>query len=109
MSLQLVCTLTYTHTLFEHLVKQQKVVCNTKNKSDIEFTENYTTSKHKKYHKKSKKKVETCCLKRLDIKRIRDASTKLDHSVGHSRNPIKCASRATSLGSAACCKIRCMT
>lgn len=55
MSLQLVCTLTYTHTLFEHLVKQQKVVCNTKNKSDIEFTENYTTSTHKKYHKKVKK------------------------------------------------------
>lgn len=47
MSLQLVCTLTYTHTLFELLVKQQKVVCNTKNKSDIVFTENYTTSTQK--------------------------------------------------------------
>lgn len=35
--------------------------------------------------------------------------TVLGHSVGHSRNPIKCVSSARSFGSAACCKIRCMT
>lgn len=38
------------------------------------------------------------CLTRLDIKKgSRESSAKLDHSVGHSRNPIKCTSSVTSL------------
>lgn len=98
MSLQLVCTLPHTHTLHtlsKNWEKQQNVVCI--QKSDIVFTKSTQQIQNNNCKKSKKKSRNMRCLKRLDIKGSRESSAKLDHSVGHSRNPIKCASSARPL------------